>query len=55
MSNQSKRRDPGIVLDLAFILGLGLAGAGLWLIDYRLACVFFGLVLMTVAVVVARR
>lgn len=55
MSEQPGKRDLGIIIDLVFVLGLLVVGVGLWLIDARLVVVLGGLVLMMLAVVVARR
>jgi len=55
VSEQPEKRDWGIIVDLAFVLGLLIVGVGLWLIDARLVVVLGGLVLMILAVAVARR
>lgn len=50
-----RKRDLGVVIDLAFVAGLLIVGVGLWLIDARLIVVLGGLVVMALAVVAAAR
>lgn len=42
-----------VLIDVAFGVGLLLVGLGLWLFDYRLAIMWFGVVLMVMAAWVA--
>lgn len=54
MSNQPKR-DWGVVIDLLLLLGVVLIAVGLYLLDFRLAIVWAGMLLVMLTALLARR
>lgn len=54
MSDQPKQ-DWGIVIDLVLLLGVVLIAVGLYLLDYRLAIVWAGMLLVMLTALLARR